>query len=538
MLPLTDARDDLDDTLPAHPLAHRRPEEQPARAGWARATALGAAELLVGVVAALVLVMLSRRILVDPMDRIGQVSGLAGIGLRYVALGLALLGAAVLALHLRGGRWFPVVVRLCCSAVAGLSSGFVGGGIVVALHGTGWGLAANRGDAGQIIEWVAGVQHGQGVPSYYPPLFIHVMADWADLTGSGAAAAMRTLQIVGTALFGPIAYLSWRLLLRPLWALAIAVPSALVLADPYKPYEPIVLVVLTPVLILLLGRLRRSATLGWRRLGVEGLAFGVSLGVLFLAYSGWYVWSAPGIAAAGLVVFPWRRGPLRGLALAGTTTVAFVAVSWSHLSGILLASSSLKDKYFYFDTSVEPAFIAMWRGSLPGNPGAWPPPGELAGVGLFTVVLLIGLGVAIWLGARRTVVISLTMLFAGSWLMRFWFAEHMYATQSVQLYPRTTQELIYCALLLVGFAVHYAVDRLRSRRPVPVRHSVGEEFRTFATPSRALLTPTTMRGAAALGVLAAMLGFGLFSGSATADKYMPSNDRSLGSLAWTAHTIP
>jgi galactan 5-O-arabinofuranosyltransferase len=55
----------------------------------------------------------------------------------------------------------------------------------------------------------------------------------------------------------------------------------------------------------------------------------------------------------------------------------------------------VQDRYFYFDTSVEPAYIAMWRNDLPGDVGPWPPPGELAGVGVFTLLLVVGLGAAV-----------------------------------------------------------------------------------------------------------------------------------------------
>ena len=52
------------------------------------------------------------------------------------------------------------------------------------------------------------------------------MALWADLAGAEAPAALRTAQILGTALFGPVVYLAWRLLLSAPSALAIGVTSS------------------------------------------------------------------------------------------------------------------------------------------------------------------------------------------------------------------------------------------------------------------------------------------------------------------------
>jgi hypothetical protein len=181
----------------------------------------------------------------------------------------------------------------------------------------------------------------------------------------------------------------------------------------------------------------------------------------------------------------------------------------------------------------------MMRGDLPGTPGPWPPPGELAGVGVFSLLLLAGLGVAIWLAGRRTVVLTLSLLLVGAWLMRFWFASQMYATDAVQLYPRTTPQLLYCFLLLVGFAVHFAAQRLRQARTAsaPVR---PERSAVSTGPVRAAvgsaLGPAVARGTAVAGVLAATLMFGLFAGSATADRYMPRDD-GLGIFSYRAQLV-
>ena len=103
--------------------------------------------------------------------------------------------------------------------------------------------------------------------------------------------------------------------------------------------------------------------------------------------------------------------PVRALAL----DVTFVAVAWRHLLGLLAPTGGVNDAYFYFDTNTDPAYFAMWRNDRPGDVAAagWPPPGELGYVGLFTLILVLGVGVALWLGWRRTTVLSLGLIAVG-----------------------------------------------------------------------------------------------------------------------------
>ena len=107
----------------------------------------------------------------------------------------------------------------------------------------------------------------------------------------------------------------------------------------------------------------------------------------------------------------------------------------------------------------------MWRNDLPGDVGPWPPPGELAGVGVFVLLLVVGLGLGVALGGRRTPVIALCALLAGACLLRFWFASQAYATGAVQLYPRTSAEILYCLLLLSVLAIRYGMEWVRDRLP-------------------------------------------------------------------------
>ncbi len=475
------------------------------------------AEAVVSVGAALLMVALARTIDVNPLDRVGQVSGLAGLQLRFALIALVLLGAVIVTTRIRWRAFLPLVMRLVAAATAGLSTGLVAGAVVIALRGTSWGLNGPNGDAGALASLAKTLMETGSMPASYPPAFIHALAWYTELTGGTPEHSLKVLQILVTALFGPAVYLAWRLLLSPMWALGIGIVTALPLVDPYKPYTNVMLAVLVPVLLVLLRQLKQSAGTTWPRLVFSAAGLGAALGVIFLIYSGWFVWSAPGVLVAALVVFPWRTAWLRGLTLTAVTAAAFVLVAHRHLFGLLSSSSSMTDRYFFFDTWAEPAYIAMWRGDLPGaNPGPWPPPGELGGVGLFTVVLLIGLAFALAAGRRQTVVIALASIFAGAWILRFHFGSRMYTDDAVQLYPRSTVELLYCLLLLNGFAIFYAA-RLLSKT------SFAGRF-TTAIPSGSIMT----------GALAALLLLIASAGSATGDRYMPRTDNSAGMLAFNA----
>ncbi len=276
----------------------------------------------------------------------------------------------------RGGPAWPLVRRCACAAIAGLTTGLIAGGILLALRGTDWPLFANDGDSGQLLRWADDLLAGRPPPADYPPAIIHLIAWGSALTGESTARTLRAVQVVGTALFGPVAYLAWRLRLSPGWALAVTLIAALPLLEPYKPYTTVVLVVLVPVLIVLLSALRRVADWSrWRIAGI-GLGTGVGLGLLFVGYSGWFLWSAPGVLAAALALFPWRAAPARGLALLAGAGAGLVLVAAGHLVGLLAAAGTTQDRYFYFDTAVDPAYIAMWRNDLPGDIGPWPPPGR------------------------------------------------------------------------------------------------------------------------------------------------------------------
>ncbi len=482
---------------------------------------LPAAEVATALGAAGVLGLWSRSIDVDPLRRLGQVSGLAALQLRFAILGIATVVAVLVAVRIWGRAAVPVVSRLGCAVVAGLSSGLLVGGVTLALRGTRLPFYGDHGDAKTITGWADSIQQGHSVlPSFYPPLPVYVLTWWSDLTGVNTLFAFKHLELVGAALFGPVAYLSWRLLLRPLPALAVGLVSALPLVELYKPYENLVLIALVPLLARFLGYVRSAPRRGYRRLVLVGALFGVAFGVLFLSYSGWYVWSAPGGAAALAIVLPWRRGLRRALTFVGTAGVTMVVICGYQIAALLRASGTVKDGYIYFDTLVDPAYIAMWRGGLPGKVGMWPPPGELGGVGLFTILLCVGLAGALLLAPRNPIVLTVACCFAGAWVLRFYFASQMFRTHTVQLYPRTSIEIVYLLLLLTLLAAVFGWRRLRPRSRTARR-------------ARAMLPGNALTAGLVAGLCALLLVLGS-AGSATVDTYLPRNDNSMAQLAWTA----
>jgi hypothetical protein len=466
------------------------------------------------VVFAIAMLRFGSQIRVDPTNRVGQVSAMAQLQLALAVLAIGLITALVLAERFGAPR--DVLARIGCAAVAGLASGLVAGGIAAALRDTPYGLWADEGDYAWILQWVAKIINGQPVPNYYPPLFLHALAEWSRLTGEPAVYAIKDFQLIGTALFGPAVYLAWRLVLRPGWALGIGLVAAFPLLEPVKPYTQVTLVLLVPVLIAFLRRARCSDRSGPGRAVWIGAWFGAGFGVLFLLYSGWFVWCAPGVLAAFAIVVPWRRAAGRALILAGSALAAFLAVAWVHLSGILAGSGGTSDTFFYFDTNTDPAYFAMWRNDVPGdiNPSLWPPPAEWAGVGLFTIALAVGLAVALGLGWRRTPVITVGLVAVSAWVLRMYLAGESYATQTVRLYPRTTAVLLYCMLLLAGFAVQYAVTALRARSR-PTGWSVAR------IPAGLVLIPLLLLFAA--------------GGSNWVDRLMPGKPGSFGGYATLAH---
>ncbi|WP_162688423.1 MULTISPECIES: hypothetical protein [unclassified Streptomyces] len=516
------------------PAAPARSESGPARLLRSRG-ALLLLEAVVAFTAALILPVLARGFKLNPLNRIAQVSGLAAIQLRFALLGLLLIGLVLLAMKLRGGRHFDLATRISAAGIAGLASGFVAAGAVVALQGTPWPMFGLNGDSGRIVEWAHLVANGKpsGSP-VYPPAPLYTLGYYAELfRGGNTAYAFKDLQILGAAFFGPLTYFAWRLLLSPIRALAFGVVPAFALIDSYKPYSQTVLVVLVPVLVAMVVALRRSGTANWRPLLLKGAGFGALLAVLFLTYSGWFLWSAGGVFFAALLYFPWKSGRLKGAAFMGSALAAFMVVAGKYLMVMLKEGQTTKDYNFRFDNFTDPAYYLMWRTDMPGKVGDWPPPGEFGGVGLFAIVTFVCLGVAIWLGLRKPLVVTIAAMFISAWVMRMYIAQNMYETHTVQLYTRTNNQLLYCGLILCGLVAHLVSQRMAERRTAEAADGAP------AAPGRAGVTGGGFPGreGAVIGALCALLLLLGTVSSAMSDRYMPAQDGTYRILPWVSHTV-
>ncbi|MFE2410656.1 hypothetical protein ACFXDE_20180 [Kitasatospora sp. NPDC059408] len=480
-------------------------------------------EGVVSVVVALGFMLLCTHISVNPVTRIGQVSGLAKIQQYAALLGIPVL-AVLLFLAYRGTlRYYQVAQRLACAAVAGLGTGVVAGGIVVALHGTPWGLGGQEGDPGNLMGMANDMMRGKGLPGVYPPLFPALLAVWAKLFHHGVAGvghALKDLQLILSALVGPMAYLSWRMLLRPFWAMAVAVPTSIVFLDPIRPYSHGSMLVLLPLLAACFREIRRADELSVRSAVLRGLGFGAAFGVMFLWYSGWYLWAAPGSFILGLMLFPWRRGRVaikRALVFLATLLVTAAVIGAPLLYQLVRLGATTMDRYAYINTYIDPAYVMGWASDRAGDLTYhdYPASGELAGQTGFGVLLLLGVGIGVGLGLRNVVVRTAGFVLAGAWLLRFWFASHMEHTQAVQLYPRTTWIIFYCLIILAVLGVMLTYERVFGW----IRGTLEE-----VAPARAARISPRVLSQLAAGLICAIALFATMGGSWSANRFMPSTN--------------
>ncbi|GAA2744551.1 hypothetical protein [Kitasatospora cinereorecta] len=492
------------------------------------------AEAATAVAASLVYPWICTTVDVDPVVRIGQVSGLGALQLYGALLGLPLLAVLLFTAH-RGplGRHL-LVRRLVCAALAGLAGGVLAGGTVIALHGTPWPLGGQDGDPSTLVAMANSMMHAHHLPGVYPPGFPAAIALWAKLKYGGLGGggfALHDLQIVCTALAGPAAYLAWRLLLRPVWALAIAVLSVITFLDPIRPYSHTAMIVLLPVTAAALRRLARAGELSTRAAVLRGAGYGAGFGALFLWYSGWFLWSAPGVLVLALAAFPWRAGRaavLRALAFAGSAVAGFVAVGSPLLYELVRFGAGAPDRYAYLGVYADPGYVLGWATDRPGQLTYhnWPVPGELGGQTGIAVLLVVGAGLGVGLGLRHVAVRVAAATLAGSWLLRFWFVSALERTQTVQLYPRTTWIIMYCLIVLGVLGAMAAVQRGSAllRRP--------------DGPLGGAVLPRT-RVQLAAGLVCSLALFAAMGGSWSVNRYMPEDPQAgtMGTDAWRAHTV-
>lgn len=479
-------------------------------------------EIGVSCVAALAYFATCYLIKVKSLDRMGQVAALAALAYRFFWFALPLIVSLILVAKHRPARW-DQAVRLVCAAFAGLVSAVIAGGVLAMLRGTPYGLAAESGDSAILAKWARELQSGEFQTGVYPPLQIYIISWISRIQDVTPIYAIKYFQLLGVLAFGPSVYAAWRLLLRPTWALGLGIVAAIPLLEPYRQYPLLVLAVFLPLAIKFLETLRSAPEQPVRSLAVQGAGFGLGFALLFLLYSGWFQWSAPGFLVALLVVFPWRRAPRHGAALCAPALAAFLLVTGYYLWCVLTAPP-LHDDFYYFDAKVEPMYIAMWKGGLPGPIAQfWPPVGELGGVGLFTVLLCAGWASSLILGARDTAVMTTSWIMVGAWLFRLYHAHRMWQTKLIQLYPRTTAEIVYCLLVLCGLAVYLYLERRRDTE------------RETERESSLLRSPWSF-----IGALCGMALLFMSVGSAVTDRYMPNKIfDDYGNLSYRAlTTIP
>ncbi|MGW5846939.1 hypothetical protein ACWFQ8_03040 [Streptomyces sp. NPDC055254] len=509
------------------------------RTRLSRRRVLALAEVVVSVVAALGYTLLSRHIGVNPMNRIGQVSGLAKLQLYAAVLGLPLLGLLLWTAYRGSARRHQLVKRLVCAALAGLATGVVAGGVVVALRGTPHPLGGQEGDPSVLVEMANSFLSGEGMSGIYPPAFPALMALWAKVHYGGlggAGFALHDLQIICSALVGPMAYLSWRLLLRPFWALLIAVPAAVLFLDPVRPYSHVVMIVLLPLLGFCFRELRRAGGRTPKSLVLRGAGLGLIFGVLFLWYSGWFVWAAPGAAVLFLFLFPWRAGApavKRAALFVGSVLGAAGIIGAPLLYQMARLGSQTPDRYGYLGVYVDPAYVLGWISDRTGyiKYHQWPVAGEMAGQSGFALLLLLGVGLGVGLGMRNIMVRTAAAVLAGAWLARFWFASHMAHDKAVQLFPRTTWIIMYALMILAVLGVMVAVQRGSGWTERTLRPSAAD-------PSVRVVPRRVVRQLSA-GMVCAVALFATMGASWSANRYMPTHEDTnlMGLDAWRAHDI-
>ncbi|MER7517912.1 hypothetical protein [Streptomyces sp. NPDC126499] len=503
------------------PTAERTPPRELLRR-TARRWGPAGGEIIVAVAAALGFTVWGLSVGNSPITRVGQVSGLSNLQLRFAVLTLVVLAVVGWATVRATPRVRRLTTRLAAAAIAGLSTGFLGAGQVFALRGTPWPLNGPFGDNNRILGWAEEVLHTGAMDGFYPPAVPYVIGYVAKvgLFDGEPALAFKWVFIAFVALTGPAAYLLWRMCLKPLPALAVGLLPALQQTLPHKPYSPLVLVLLLPLIAKLLMWLRASPRFSTRGTALRGGFLGLLFGLLFLIYSGWHLWSLPGVLVAVLFFYPWHTGRLRGLLFLGSSLLGFLLVAGVYLR-VLLGATSTRDQWCSGYTLTEPAYIGTTplSGLAWDEPGEYPGFGEFSGLHMYAVIVLIGLGFAVALGLRKAVVVAPLACFGSAWLIRFFLAGRMEADQQVQLFPRTILQIQVTLTALTVLACVLAAGRLV---PLLRRLRAGD---------------TGERRFTAVGVLLAMALAGGMIGSFFSNQYLPTHpdEKLAGTLAWRAH---
>jgi hypothetical protein len=413
----------------------------------------------------------------DPLDRGHQVAAVS-------LLTLVLLGATSAWLLLLSPtsptdpeprRW-----PLTAAGLAGTASGVWAVGAMLALHGTPWSFFADQGDAGRYIEWAADLG---ARPAEYPPGGLWLLRGVAAVLGLSEAAALKPTTILVMALTGPLAYLAWRLVSGPTFALYAGVVVAVPFWHSYLPMRRIVLFLILPVIVAGARALLAERPLpGLGNLG-RTAALGAALGLLVLVYSGWTYFIAFALlplAVLGIVRLlrdePRARRTRLGL-LAALVVPALLLVSPYVLP--MLVDTSARP------TALVDDYAPNIEAALASVPSAFL--GE-TGLGL-TLVVPVALLAVVVLRVRRSLLDLLIVAALGSAVVfRLLLLLRFGITENAGLFQRTTPVIGY--LLLVA-AVRGVVllARAGADTTVPIAKvaSAGRAFRQMALVAAAVL---------------------------------------------------
>jgi hypothetical protein len=413
----------------------------------------------------------------DPMDRGHQVTAVS-----LLTLGTLLLSSVLLVAFARPSFTDarPSSWGLVTGGLAAVASGVWATGAVLALHGTSWSFFADQGDAGRYIEWAADLG---ARPAEYPPGGLWLLRGTALLLGTSEAVALKPVTILVMALTGPLAYLAWRVISGPTFALFAGVVVAIPFWHSYLPMRRIVLFLVVPVVVagaqLLLAR---RPEVGWPGV-VRAAGLGVGLGALVVVYSGWIYFIALALlplAAIGLHRLwkddrPGRRARLISLA-------AFVTPVVLLLSPYVLP--------IVFETDARPTalvddFEPNIQAALASVPSQFL--GE-TGLGVTLVVPVLLLAVVV-LGSRRSILdlvivgaLTSAVVFRLLLLLRFG------VTGNAGLFQRTTPVIGYLLLVAAVRGIAILAEAVRTVAP-PRAMTIGVTlaFRRTALIAAALL---------------------------------------------------
>jgi hypothetical protein len=411
----------------------------------------------------------------DPLDRGHQVAVVS-------ALTLALLFASsawLLLVHpTKAGpgtsRW-PVAT----AGLAGTASGVWAAGAVLALHGTPWSFFADRGDAGRYIEWAAALSER---PAEYPPGGLWLLRGVAELLGLSEAMALKPTTILVMALTGPLAYLAWRLVTGPTFALFAGVVVAVPHWHSYLPMRRIVLFLILPVMIAAARTLLAERPRVGTRTLAHAAALGTAIGVLVLVYSGWIYFvglsllplSVLGVARLIRDEPAVRRGRL--VLSAALVAPAILAVSPYVIPLALQSDARPTALVDDFEPNIQAALASVPSAFL-GETGL--------GLGLIVPVVLLALVVR---SCRRSLLdLLLVAALTSAVVFRLLLLLRFGVTDNAGLFQRTTPVIGYLLLVaavrgtvLIARAVTDTVDVTRSVQ-------VARAFRQTALITAAVL---------------------------------------------------